>query len=355
MSTGFEDVSKLLDDILNGPGTITPEPEVNSLLTPAAVFTDTAERMDAQAPLTLPVFTNDEIAQAIDVRNFASLVTFNTRRWSAKVRDRQAARDAAKASGADESAFEAKKNLLIGADEKLRRIHKAIDAARTQYYEMTLPWTSTGVDEAGKRTGSRLLPNTLFFDFASAMAGHKAEMTNAIEEFVPEYPTLVEQARQKLGTRFDITEYPHSDSIRGHFDLSFDFQPVPMGTDFKGLPAQQIAALGRAIEDKTTRQLENAMQDLWLRLHTAVSKMAERLSHPDKVFHNTLVLNIESVAQQLTHLNVTRDARVEEIRAYVAKNLCGLSVEDLRKKPTVRVQAAAQAQTVLDMMQKAAR
>jgi hypothetical protein len=347
MSSSFDDIETLLKGLLETPD------DVNSPVNNPAVFSDSADREGGTAPLTLPTFTNEEIAQAIDVRNFASLVTFNTRRWSAKVRDKQAARDAATASGADEAAFEAKKNLLIGADEKLRRIHKVADAARLKYYEMTLPWTSTGVDEAGKRTGARLLPNTLFFDFTEHMARYKQEMNSAIDAFVPEYPALVEQARQKLGTRFDILEYPNADSIRGHFDLSFDFQPVPLGVDFKGLPAQQIKALSRAIEEKTERQLENAMQDLWLRLHAAATKMVERLSHPDKVFHNTLVLNIESVAMQLKHLNVTNDPRVEDIRRYVAKNLCGLSVEDLRKKPTVRVQAAANAQTVLDMMAKA--
>lgn len=365
----FDSVQSLLDEILGSrpmtmpvvvhPVTITVAkevPQVNSCSPEPKVFSDSEERTEmVGVPATLPIFSSAEIAEVLDIRSFATLVTLNTRRWHAKVKDRQAARDAATASGADEAAFLASKNLLVGADEKLKAIHKAIDSARAKYYEMTLPWTTTAIDDVGRRHGSRLLPNTLFFDFTTEMARCKAEMVAAVDAFEPEYPNLVQQAQSKLGTRFDITEYPNASSIRSQFDLSFDFQPLPAGTDFKGLPDQQVAALSRAIQEKTEKQLENAMQDLWIRLRDAVTRVAERLSHPDNKFQNTLILNVESVAMQLKHLNVTGDTRVEKLRLYVSKHLCGVDADDLRKKPVMRVEVATRAQTVLDMMDNVGR
>src|SRR5690606_31726386 len=71
------------------------------------IFTDAP--VDTGVAIPLPEFTSDEIADSIDIRNFATLVTLNTARWHAKVKDRKAAKVAADASGADDAAFEARK------------------------------------------------------------------------------------------------------------------------------------------------------------------------------------------------------------------------------------------------------
>jgi len=392
----FDDISALLADILSGedpkPSAIIPAHEVpvvnamkegmlkaidadvvNSLLTAEAqgttdaatgvinkasdsVFTDTADRTEYALPsVALPTFATDDIAKTLDIRNFATLVTLNTKRWHAKVKDRQASKDAASASDANADAFETRKHLLSGADEKLKKIHREIDSARAEFYEMTLPWTTTGLDDQGRRTGARMLPNTSFFDFIGRLGKRKASMNEALDEFVPEYPKLIELARKNLGKRFMITEYPNVDSIRGHFDLSFDFQPVPASSDFKGLPAQQCQALADALQDKTKKMLENAMQDLWVRAHEAVGRMAERLSNPDNQFHYTLVDNVRSVAHQLKHLNVTNDQRVEEIRAYITQHLCVHDTEALRNTPGIRAQVGEDARTAIRMMDRLAK
>lgn len=330
-------------------GRLDPQPNV----TP---FADTADRIDNYTlpPLAMPTFTNDEIASTLDLRNFATLVTLNTRRWHAKVKDRKASQDIADANDADATAFETRKNLLAGADSKLRKIHKEIDGARADFYLMTLPWTTTSMDDTGRRSGARMMPNTAFFDCISKLGARKAATDKAVDEFVPDYPNMIEEAKKKLGRRFDITDYPNVDSIRSHFDISFDFHPIPVGGDFKGLPEAQCQALADALQGKTKKMLENAMQDLWVRVHENVGRMAERLSHPDKLFHFTLVENVRSVANQLKHLNVTNDRRIEELRQYIDANLCQHDVEALRTTPTLRMQVGAHAQTVLDMMARMA-
>ena len=315
----------------------------------AAVFTDTAER-DDEVAIPMPTFTSAEAAATMDLRNFATIVTLNTARWHAKVKDRQASRDAARVNEASEDAFETRKKLLAGADDLLKAIHKAIDAARAKHYELTLPWTTTGIQDIGRRSGGRLLPNSLFFDYTKAMATFKADMKAAVAAFVPAYPSLVEQAEKKLGKRFDRTEYPNAESIEQHFDLSFDFQPVPEGSDFKGLPQQQCDALANAIQSKTTTMVENAMQDLWTRLYEAVTHMSERLSHPDKMFHHTMVSNIANLAYLMKHLNVTGDRRMEELRQRVQKDLCRYDAEALRKDAACRRLVATAATEILAQM-----
>lgn len=319
-------------------------------------FADTKDRTDySPPPLTMPTFTTDEIAETLDLRNFATLVTLNTRRWHAKVKDRKASQDVADANDADVTAFETRKHLLAGADTELKKIHKAIDSARADFYTVTAPWTTTGLDDTGRRSGARMMPNTSFFDCISKLGARKAEMQAAVDAFVPLYPQLIEEAKKKLGKRFDIADYPNAESIRQHFDISFDFHPIPVGSDFKGLPEAQCQALADALKGKTKKMLENAMQDLWVRIHENVGRMAERLSHPDKLFHYTLVDNVRSVSGQLKHLNVTGDKRIEEIRQYIDKHLCQHDVEELRTKPTLRAEVGAHAQEVINMMDRMAK
>lgn len=301
-------------------------------------------------PIPVPSFTTDEIAATLDLRNFATMTTLNTKRWHARVKDRKVGHDIAVANDADEDAFETRKKLLAGADELLKAIHKAIDNARAKYYEMTLPWTTTGLEDVGRRSGARIMPNTQFFEFITEMGRCKAEMEAALDKFVPAYPMLIQEAQKKLGKRFDITEYPHESVIRSHFALSFDFQPIPQGHDFKGLPDAQCKALANALQSKTKQMLENAMQDLWVRAGEAVGRMAERLSHPDKLFHYTLVDNVRSVANQLKHLNVTGDPRVTSLQQFIETYLCKHDVDELRKNPTLRAQVGAHAQDAVEKM-----
>lgn len=316
------------------------------------IFTDSAQR-DAGAaiqPMAMPTFTAEDFASTMDIRNFATLVTLNTARWHAKTKDRQASKDAAKANDADERSFETRKNLLVGADGPLKAVHKAIDEARVAHYEMTLPWSTTSMHDVGRRTGGRLLPNTLFVQYTTVMAEKRQAMKTALNAFLPQYPQMIEEAKKKLGKRFDAREYPNPSSIAQHFDLSFDFQPIPKGDDFAGLPQAQLDALAAKVNENTRIMAENAMQDLWKRLHESVGRMSERLNSPDKLFHDTLVQNVRDIARLLSHLNVTSDAKIERLRQRVESDLCGADPKALRKDAALRSKIGAAAADIIREM-----
>lgn len=313
-----------------------------------------AEPVDQGAAVPMPTFTSEEIAASVDIRNFATLVTLNTARWQAKVKDRKAAKDAADASGADAEAFEARKRLLVGCDAELKAVHKSIDTARTEHYRLTLPWSMVGVNEVGKRTGSRLMPNTLFLEYTTAMAKAKAEMDTLLDVFEKKYPTLLAIAAQKLGTAFDPTQYPNPASIRQHFRLSFDFNPIPIGEDFKGLQDAQVQKLGTALNSKTQTMLENAMQDAWKTLYETVQHAHAKLSNPDAVFHTTLVTKLQDQAKMLTHLNATKDQRMEDVRKMIEDNLTKWDAKDIRDDDALRKRLAGSAAEIVKHMEEQA-
>ena len=80
------DVESELAEI-TGEGEESYTPCVSSDAAPEApqtaehVFAETVEK----ATVPMPTFTTDELAESIDIRNFATLVTLNTQRWHAKL------------------------------------------------------------------------------------------------------------------------------------------------------------------------------------------------------------------------------------------------------------------------------
>lgn len=302
--------------------------------------------------IQLPEFTSDDLMDDLDIRNYGTLVALNTLRWHAKVRDRSAAVNAAHATGADEAAYEARKRLLVGADEKLKRVHTAIDAARTEHYRMTLPWSTVGVNDHGKRAGPRLLPNTLFFEYTQKMGKFKQEMVTAVDEFVQAYPTLIAVAQKKLGSAFDFSEYPAPSEIRKHFGLTFDFLPIPVGKDFGNVTLHQAEKLAMNVNKKTRQMLENAMQDAWKRLQDDMDHAHKALSNPNAKFHYTLIEKMKENASMLSHLNVTKDARIEAIRARIEKDLAKRDVKEIRKDDAMRKHLAGEAAAVLKLMKE---
>jgi hypothetical protein len=330
-----------LADVLSEPD-VTPEPEVTTVVTPDVEaaqlppvdFSTPVEDDDECVPL--PEFTTDELMESIDVRNFGTLVSLTNRRWHAKIKDRKAAKDAANTAGATAEVYEARKRLLAGADEKLKAVHKCIDAARTDHYGMTLPWSTVGINDIGKRAGPRLLPNTRLFEYSEVMGKHKAEMLSKLDDFVAAYPTLITIAQQKMGTAFNQSDYPHPASIRDHFALEFDFEPIPQGGDFQGLQDAQAEKLAGALQRKTRQRLENALQDAWNRLYEDVKHAAAVLTNPASVFHYTLVDKLREHASSLNHLNVTKDARIEHARSRVEKELIMHDAADVRKDDALR-------------------
>jgi hypothetical protein len=340
------------------PATAAPQPVVTAAVTPKSeeVFTDAATRDGADLPaLSFPEFTTDEIAGTFDIRNYATMARLRMRKWHARVKDKRVARDTAKAEGASEQVFSVYRRLLAGFEEKLKTVHSAIYSARMRHYELTLPWSTTGVDESGRRDGPRLLPNTLFMEYVTIMGRAKVDMETALSDFKTAYPGLVEAAKKVQGKDFDPTVYPPVESMDDRFALEFDFEPIPMGVDFKGLPAQQIAALKDKMNETMRRRLENAMQDVWLRLHEVISHMAERLADPNKGFHDTLVSNVRETVELAKHLNATNDPILANIVDRAKQELCLHDAAVLRKDLSKREYAATCAREVLQQMAKAGR
>lgn len=334
------------------------EEEVTAAVTPE----DASEKVVSATPpptpkvtqAPRPVFTSDELAETLDLREYAVLVNLESRRWHAKLKDKEAAQAAADAVGADSDAYESKKNLLVGARDKLKAVHKAIDDARTTHYSLTLPWSRYGIQDSGKRQGARLLPNDRYFRYVKAMAGHMQEVQQAVDEFCNNFPKYVQIAQQHLGTAFDASEYPSVSEIRSRFGLDFDFSPIPKGNDFQGLTDAAVQKLADKLEERSRTMAENAMQELWDRAYELVERAHTNYNKPDAKWHFTLPQKLNQLPADMRELNVTKDDRIERLADDIEKHLTGYEADAIREDDALKRRLGEAATRILKDMEEIA-
>jgi hypothetical protein len=315
---------------------------------------DDEEQGSLEPAIRYPTFTAEGIAAELDIRSYATLCRLRVRKWVGRKRDKTAARKAESDHGSVDGTYTAYKKLFAGTEDKLKAVNSVLDSARTRHYQMTLPWSTTGLDDSGRRDGPRLLANTLFMEYISEMGQAKQTVAAKFSELRAAYPALLVEAQRNLGSAFISAEYPTIDDLEHMFTLDFEFQPVPDGMDFKGLPAQQAQKLADALNKSRQACLENAMKDVWQRLHTVVFKMAERLEDPKKMFHDTLVTNVRETADLIEHLNATSNPNIETIRLKIKADLCRYEPSILRENVTKRSLTADLARNILSDMDRLA-
>jgi hypothetical protein len=131
--------------------------------------------------------------------------------------------------------------------------------------------------------------------------------------------------------------------MRSKFAFNFSYAPLPDAGDFRiDIGNEQSQAMKEQYEDYYSKQLQNAMGDVWTRLHDSLSKMSERLDYQGKddkkTFRDTLVSNVENMIGLLKTCNVTDDPKMEQARVVLDDALRGVTPDALREDDYLRSQ-----------------
>lgn len=268
-----------------------------------------------------------------------SISQWTARRYDKKISDEVAAQHAAQASNKDDIG---RYNKVLIAQDAIKKINEVASEARTYHYEQTLPWHDDG---------ARILPSKNYAAYMKRMRELRAEFESRVGAFVANYPALIEEARQRLNGMFNQADYPSAGEIAWRYSYNVSFDPIPVGGDFRvGVAAEDMETIRQEIDGRLQAAQAAAMKDLWGRLHTVVSKMAERLGDADNKFKNSLVGNIVELVGLLPALNVADDPELEAMRRRVEQTLCQYNPTDLRESRRERAAATRDAKAILDAM-----
>jgi len=280
-----------------------------------------------------PRTNNVPDVSAPSIGSSAMLSELSISQWTARKKDRKASKDVTDSNNAESGVANVNKKLL-GNCAELDTVHKMTGNIRNIHYGMTMPWSDTGL---------RLLPTVQYFNYHKTMTDLENQWRVLVDKFLSSYQWEISKAQAKLGDLFDVDEYPTTDALTGRFAFNLNYIPLPDAGDFRiDVGKDAVEEVKTSYGNYYTRQLENAMNDVWTRLHTALSKMSERLDYHDdsnkKVFRDSLVDNVTDMVGLLDVCNVTGDSQMTALKNKLEDTMYGISADVLRESTDTRVE-----------------
>lgn len=289
-----------------------------------------------------------DIMQA--VRESAMLADITISMWEGKRVDKNLMDSVKNQHGASGDVGTVNKKLLAGVEQKLKDVRSAFTTARSLHYAHTLPWVSD--PHAERQRGPRLLPHLLFQKYLDALSRQKRVAMQLLDEFIADYPVLIAQAKANLGGMANDDDYPTEAELRSKFRISFDWEPIPSGASFKGLPDHTIERLAKALHAKQERMIQAATKAMWDDVKDRVGHLLGRLADPEARFKSSTIENVKELVTLLPGFNLTGDAAVQEIIEDINQMLDGVDAKELRDNLTTRSDVANKAQALVDKMSK---
>lgn len=267
------------------------------------------------------------------------LVALHISQWSGRRLDREVSSKVAHDAGATKDA--GNYNKLLVSKDALDSFQQITSEARTFHRDMTVPWLDNGV---------RYLPMGNYHDYLSGLSEKEARWRVAVDQFLRDYPSLIEASKLRLTSMWRETDYPSMAQMRGSFDFHHNTYPVPTDNDFRVVAEQEhMDELKANLRNALVDAQENAIKDLYNRVYTAVSAIAVRFKDPDEKprFKSALVTNLRDLVMVLPKLNFTDDPVLNRVVQKAQASLAGLNPETLREIPSERQKARDAAQDIL--------
>jgi RNA polymerase-binding transcription factor DksA len=217
----------------------------------------------------------------------------------------------------------ASKHLIDRKHPKVRNVVSAAQAVRATVYKLTFPWGDSAM---------RLLPAKAFPEFDKKIRESVAELQSCIEEYIREYPNLVDTSRVELNGMFDATQYPDQDKLASMFKVSCNYWPMPASGHFVADIASDAANEAReTIVRETIARSNHAVNDMVSRVESAVKSYVDRLSAYRKevddygtttisnIFRDSLIDNLREISRLTRAMNFTDDAGLEAVANQVER------------------------------------
>lgn len=260
--------------------------------------------------------------------------------WSGSVADKHTSEGVRQKAKADRDAGNWYTRLV--PPRTLKKISAQMWNGRTAHFKFTLPWMNDG---------ARILPATLFMTYRTVMQKAEKGFREAVEEFLVEYPSILANAKERLGDLFDPNLYPSADTLRRKFHWSVRILPLPDAADFRvDLGEEETKRIREDITSQMESVSQTGVQDMAKRLFSRVKTISERLKDPDAILRDSMLKNTAELCDILEKLNVMGDKTLAEQIKTVREKLTQTDVGTLRVNKTVREKTANSASSILEKM-----
>lgn len=267
----------------------------------------------------------------MSITSSSVLVEMNISVWTANKLDKDTSNKLTADSNASTDAAQVRKNLMAGTTLR-KQIADYAAGCRLWHNMRTLPWSDKG---------PRILPTSLFMDYKQELNTRRDTFMRLTDEFRAAYPALVQTAANYLGDLHNPDDYPPVEEVMGKFGFRTVFSPVPESGDFRlDIPQQELAEVKQGYEQAFDTRLAEAMRTPWTKLHDMLQSMSAKLEEGDedakRRWHDTFLTNAQDMCGLLTHLNITKDPKLEAARRQLEAALLTQDIDDIKENEDSR-------------------
>ena len=296
------------------------------------------QEIDTSTPVVSESLTNTYATPAPaptapSIASSAMLVELSISQWTGRKKDKKASVDVTSQNYAAAGVASVSKKLM-GQWDKLDALHKMTGNIRNMHYAMTMPWSDTGL---------RLVPTAQYFKYHQQMTQMQSEWETLSDDCIREYDWEISSAQASLGDLFHRDEYPTVSDLTNKFAFRLSYIPLPEAGDFRvDVGNEALEQVKSHYEEYYSRQLNNAMNDVWQRTYKALSAMSDRLDYAGaetkKVFRDSLVDNVVEMIDLLDVCNVTGDSQMSALKDKLDNAMRGITPSALRDDDYLRAE-----------------
>jgi hypothetical protein len=203
--------------------------------------------------------------------------------------------------------------------------------------------------------GIRLIRQDDVAAFNVQMTTLQAELAEAVAELDRRYDDLKQAARRRLGSLYNVTDYP--DSLVDLFGVSWDFPAFDPPSYLRQVSPELYEQESRRITARFEEAVQLAEQAFTEEFSKVVAHLTERLAGQEdgkpKVFRDSAVENLREFFDRFRHLNVRSSDELDRLVEQSQQIIRGVEPQQLRDNQPLRQQIATQlssVQSVLDGM-----
>lgn len=266
-----------------------------------------------------------------DITSAAMHASFSLSQWMGRRGDKKASAEITASNHAETGTASVRKNLLGNCPE-LVAVHKYTGLVRNLHTSLTMPWGDDGM---------RLLPTAQYFKYHQTMTAAEAEFWGLVNAFTGVYEWRKSTAQARLGGLYNPADYPTLPELERKFRFQLSYTPIPKSGDFRvDIGNEATAEIKASCDEYYERNIANAMNDVWTRLHKVLIRMSTQLSYKadgsTEKFKDTLVGNVSDMVELLGVCNITGDSQMTAMKDRLSDAMYGITPEVLREDTFTR-------------------
>ena len=187
-------------------------------------------------------------------------------------------------------------------------------------------------------TGLRLIRQDRIEDFNSTFEDFREQLEAGVRMFDEQFAQIKEAARVRLGSLFDLTDYPSS--LENEFQINWDFPSVDPPDYLRRLNPEVYAEQSRRVSQRFDEAVGLAESAFVEELDRLVNHLASRLAGDEDgkpmIFRDSAVNNMTEFFSRFRELNIRSNDQLDELVVRCESLMQGVQPQSLRDNDSLR-------------------